>query len=242
METNPYSLTNESSQFAFQPETSDYVFKSSRVLSRWVIGLLAAVGVSSLIIGLADVTGNLMVPGFAAGEFEIEGLGLAIVGVMGLAALVLLPSLLACVITYCVWMYRSSANARALGATGLQYTPGWSVGYWFIPFLNLVRPYQAIKEIYQASVGDQVSFDGTESWKSNVVPGFFGAWWFCWVVSNILQRIESRADRFPNGLGPATIPIGIASTVLGRAAAVLAILVVREITNAQEKRSSSLSQ
>ncbi len=183
-----------------------------------------------------------MVPGFATGDFEFEGLGLALVGVMGLAALVLLPSLLACVITYCVWMYRSNANARALGATGLQYTPGWSVGYWFIPLLNLVRPYQATKEIYQASLGDQVDFSGTQNWTSNVVPGFFGAWWFCWVVSNILQRIESRADRLPNGLGPATIPIGIASTTLSVAAAVLAIMVVREITNTQENRISSRPQ
>ncbi len=40
METNPYSPSVQTSQFAFEPDTSGYTFKSSRVLSRWVIGLL----------------------------------------------------------------------------------------------------------------------------------------------------------------------------------------------------------
>ena len=32
-----------------------------------------------------------------------------------------------------------------------RFSPGWSVGWWFIPALNLLRPYQVIKEIWRGS-------------------------------------------------------------------------------------------
>src|SRR5262249_29946861 len=40
-----------------------------------------------------------------------------------------------------VWVYRANRNARALGAEGLAYSPGWSVGWFFVPLANLVMPY-----------------------------------------------------------------------------------------------------
>lgn len=55
------------------------------------------------------------------------------------------------IILFVKWIYRASFNARALGAQNMKFTPGWSVGYYFIPFLNLWRPYQAMKEIWKAS-------------------------------------------------------------------------------------------
>ncbi len=45
-------------------------------------------------------------------------------------------------IAWFVWLHRSVANARSLGVQ-TEATPGWSVGWWFIPFANLVKPYRA---------------------------------------------------------------------------------------------------
>lgn len=55
------------------------------------------------------------------------------------------------IILFAMWIYRANFNARSLGAQKMKFTPGWSVGYYFIPFLNLWRPYQAMKEIWKAS-------------------------------------------------------------------------------------------
>ncbi len=49
-------------------------------------------------------------------------------------------------------VHRANYNARALGATNLQYSPGWAVGCFFIPFACFVIPYQAVKEIWNASI------------------------------------------------------------------------------------------
>jgi len=49
------------------------------------------------------------------------------------------------------WIYRANYNARQLGAEGMNFTPGWSVGWYFVPIATLWKPYQAMKEIWKAS-------------------------------------------------------------------------------------------
>ncbi len=50
---------------------------------------------------------------------------------------------IASAVFFLMWFHRVYRNLPALGAAGLKYTPGWAVGFWFIPFLNFVRPAQA---------------------------------------------------------------------------------------------------
>ncbi len=52
------------------------------------------------------------------------------------------------------WTYLSNRNVRALGADGLEFTPGWAVGWYLIPIANLWKPHQALKEIFRASHPD----------------------------------------------------------------------------------------
>jgi hypothetical protein len=63
------------------------------------------------------------------------------------------------IVLICIWP-RANRNARALGATGMRFTPGWCVGWYFVPIMNLFRPYQAMKEIWMASVPS----DATPRW------------------------------------------------------------------------------
>ena len=55
------------------------------------------------------------------------------------------------IVLFCIWIYRANYNARQLGATDMQFSPGWAVGWNFIPIANLWKPYQAMREIWQAS-------------------------------------------------------------------------------------------
>lgn len=48
-------------------------------------------------------------------------------------------------------IYQSNQNARYLGAKDMAFTPAWSIGFYFIPIVSLWKPYQAMKEIRQAS-------------------------------------------------------------------------------------------
>src|SRR5712671_1363774 len=90
------------------------------------------------------------------------------------------------------WIHRANFNAHQLGALDMRFTPGWSIGWYFIPFANLWKPYQAMKEIWQAS-------DEPKNWPDREVPGLIPSWWFFWIITNLLGnatfRLSLHADQ-----------------------------------------------
>src|SRR4051812_12371242 len=65
-------------------------------------------------------------------------------GLAGSAGLVAMPRflvLLSCFLLVGMWIYRTNANAHALGGA-VSITPGWAVGWFVVPLANLVMPYQ----------------------------------------------------------------------------------------------------
>jgi Domain of unknown function (DUF4328) len=52
---------------------------------------------------------------------------------------------IAAVVIACIWQYRAASAARALGFPALR-SPGWGVGCWFVPIVNLWMPYQALRD------------------------------------------------------------------------------------------------
>ncbi len=69
-----------------------------------------------------------------------------------------------------VWTYRANANARGLGAATMRITPAWSVGWYFVPIANLVKPYDAMREIWRASAHPQ-------GWSQETDPLSLRWWW-----------------------------------------------------------------
>jgi hypothetical protein len=86
-----------------------------------------------------------------------------------------------------MWIYRANWNARAPGAKNMEFTPGWSVGWYFIPFANLVKPFQAMREIWQASQAPQF-----EDWRQAPSSALLPFWWFLWIANGILGQVALR--------------------------------------------------
>jgi hypothetical protein len=84
-------------------------------------------------------------------------------------------------VVFCVWIYRANANARALGASDMSITPGWSAGWFFVPFANLVKPFIAVREIWNASDSDPRDVSA-----SGGTPLIVAAWWCTWILTNSL--------------------------------------------------------
>jgi Domain of unknown function (DUF4328) len=38
------------------------------------------------------------------------------------------------------WVFRANESARLLGALEMKFTPGWAVGWYFVPLANLWKP------------------------------------------------------------------------------------------------------
>ncbi len=85
------------------------------------------------------------------------------------------------------WTYLSNRNARILGATDMEFTPGWAVGWYFVPIAFLWKPYQALKEIFKASHPDYA-----EDWRQAPHPGILPLWWTLWILSTFVDQAVFR--------------------------------------------------
>ncbi len=83
------------------------------------------------------------------------------------------------------WIYTAQINVRAMGAKKLTITPGWAVGYFFVPFLNLVRPFTAMTELWRGSANPA-------NWKNESFSPLLGFWWFFWLSSGIAGQVAMR--------------------------------------------------
>lgn len=109
-------------------------------------------------------------------------------------------------IAFLAWLYRARANLPALGITNARWGPGWAVGWWFIPFMNLVRPFQLVKEVWKASDREA----RPDSWRSIPTPAFLGWWWALFLISSFAGNVAGRLTL----RGPDTIDAMIASDAI----------------------------
>ena len=187
----------------------------------------AALGVASLLISLL----KFFFPSLAPTGEEISEPGVLVVALLELGlAVIEVVVYIATIVVFLMWLYRSYENLPSFGVrrNTLKYSSGWAVGSFFVPFVSLVIPYRAVKELWNKSVpnsGNLFSDLGP--------PGFFPLWWAAWLISNFANQTYLRLS-WQNELSiEASALFGIVTSILDIAAAVLAIMVVREIDRQQ---------
>ena len=114
------------------------------------------------------------------------------VGVLRLLAFV------ATVVAFCFWIHRASENLVGLGIDSQRFSPGWSVGWWFVPIAMLFRPYQVMKEIWSASYPSSVG-RGEAAWQDAPVSPLLGWWWLAWLVGGVVEYSAYRMFTLDEG-------------------------------------------
>ncbi len=142
---------------------------------------------------------------------------------------------LACIICYLLFVHRATTNLHVSNARGMSVSPGWAVGYSFIPFVNLVMIYRVMKEIWEASADPD---RGRHS-----APQLLGWWWGLYLGGNFLGRISEMfvpadaefADmtEFFDAFLPGSI-VGIISATAAIASTLCLMTIIRQIKDAQE--------
>ncbi len=134
-------------------------------------------------------------------------------------------------IVWLVWVYKSYASLTHLGTRRTRHMPGWTVLVWFVPFLNLVAPYQVVRELWLRSAGLNAAEPSTEE-KTPLVSG----WWALFLFSNLLALLAVAALRWLGIRGATTtLELLVATHTLRVGAAILAILIVRRIASFQRR-------
>jgi hypothetical protein len=93
-------------------------------------------------------------------------------------------------IVFIQWFRRAYFNLH-LRSSHLLYTDGWAAGSWFIPFLNLFRPFQIMKELY-VETARIFSKKGLSEEVSSTK--FLGWWWALWLINNTVAQYEFRTS------------------------------------------------
>lgn len=132
-----------------------------------------------------------------------------------------------------MWVHAANRAARELGAGEMQFTPGWAVGWFFVPIANFFQPYRVVNELWKASDPERPRSDST-AWKHAPSPPLIAGWWIALIVEGVLSRVISIAgDDTIEELQRLT-QLYIAADALGILTAFLAIQVVRGIDRRQQ--------
>ncbi len=139
----------------------------------WISVLIACVALVDDIAEFLQVQVGQISPDQVASNDPVQGfIGLLQSGLGILTGIIFLK-----------WIYRSYKNIQGFGAQGLRFSPGWAVGYYFIPILSLIRPVQVMNEIWRAS-------DDPRDWPKRPGSWLIASWWTLFLVYTGITQIS----------------------------------------------------
>jgi len=124
---------------------------------------------------------NLLSGSFSQAEAESNDARQQIIVVLRLVAMAVAG------FAFLKWVLLANFNCHGFGVPGMKFTPGWSIGWYFIPIANFWKPYQAMKEIWKVSTNPN-------DWQNEAGSPLLERWWASWLIFNILAQISYRAS------------------------------------------------
>jgi hypothetical protein len=184
-----------------------------------------AVIVVAIIVGIYEFHTYVNLP---AG-FDLEESLLPVDVATALLGLVQIVLFIILGITFLRWIHRTNRNLGALSGQRMRFTPGWSVGWYFIPIANLFKPYQAMKEIWEVSHKYQSASSST-----------LGLWWTLWIISSFVDEFALKSfmgAESATEYGSSSL-IYIVSYGIDIVLNIAALMLVTQIVNAYAKNYS----
>lgn len=154
----------------------------------------------------------------------------------GIIGILFLIVFILSVVAYGRFQYRAMKNLHALGAAGVVTSPGWSVGYFFVPIVNLWKPFGAVCQIWRGT------FDPENG--AARVPAIIGWWWAFWLITNFIDNASFRLTLKSGAFGDeimgidaymAALAFDIASSIFAIVAAILVLNFFRQVFDEQTK-------
>jgi Domain of unknown function (DUF4328) len=143
---------------------------------------------------------------------------------------------------FIAWTYRAYENLERTSVAGLRYDAKWAIAAWFIPVAWWIRPKQMLNDVWRA--GEPGVEVRDTSWHARPVSPLVHWWWALWVVAALIgiaagivgfdsDGVLSGRAEYEREQEAATVAApGILCTAC---AAILACLVVRRITDREER-------
>jgi len=244
---NPYASPgsrelNETARAALaQASTGRHArFSSARPRAKRVVFFFSA----AMLLLLAELAYHCVLVAFLLRAES--GLGVSSGEATGLAIADLALSLLHGVVRlalfalFLLWFQRAYRNLPSLGAAELSSSSMEAVLCFFIPFLNLVRPYQLAQEIWRGSDLSELDPEQKVVFSSALV-----GWWWVFVWISILLRLAAwYTNRYTGSAGNTLVAgealvavwFSMGAVLMQMIAALLGLHVVKTITTNQDEK------
>lgn len=149
------------------------------------------------------------------------------------ALMVNVPTILVSIasgVTFIMWLYRSRRNAERVSyPVEHRHSRGWVIGSWFVPIVNFWYPLQVVQDVWRAF--DPAQRDRPlQARDSN---GFILVWWLVFTLMSIVDRVASRLLLNEDTTMDTVATWTWGAAVITIAAAALAIVLVRRLTDLQ---------
>lgn len=218
-----------------------------RMLAALAIGAIVAQTIGQLAVGVLTFPMFDAVRGVAVSPYRLAPADRLeeVVRLMGWDGLFVLLTTAGAACFFIAWLYRARRNLEGAGVAGFSWARGWLVGSWFIPFANLVIPYRIVAEIADAS-------DRRSLWwvpGRTARRGLLAGWWTAWVALSLVQVVDNFTssvldEELPtveqlDAIKTVALAVVVLNMVLVVVAAVLAVLVIRQVTRHQYERATS---
>jgi Domain of unknown function (DUF4328) len=212
-----------------------------RYLSAWPRARFALAGLALGVVGqLVSVAGDA--DRISVTSLELQGRAISHADIsrsdqlFNLAGGFQLITMIVAAVLFLVWLHRIIRNGPALGGAELRFTPGWAVGWWFVPIANLVRPMQVLSEAWRTSTVE-MPISTRDARKSAKLPNFLRLWWVMWLFFWFFTAMVALAD---NGSGVKALhdaaTFDVALSLAYACAGLLCIVLVSRLTHKQARR------
>ena len=214
-------------------------YRSSKIYSYLVMACLGSILVCVVLFAIGCVI-MLVLPDMLVDLDSGLNANLGLL-LIGFASLPYTPVYILTVVLFLMWVYRSYRNLSPLKARNLEFSPGWAVGWWFVPLANFVKPFQIIRELWNESDPD---FDEDLGYMPSSLdtPETVGFWWAAFLISGFAFRISDRMVENDGSVNKYFPVAFLVASIINAAAAILAILIVKTITERQEERFRKIDQ
>jgi hypothetical protein len=154
------------------------------------------------------------------------------------ASNVLTPLFAICAFFTCRMTYRLMKNVHAWAGGGDLITPGWAVGWYFIPFANLVMPVRAVHQIWRETMSRVGRPD-----RGSPIP----AWWACYLGGGVVATLGAyligvaSVSQAPEAVARSLVVMA-AGFAMRAVAAGLLIAIFGALTRAQASLKDDLAE
>ncbi|HYF29804.1 MAG TPA: DUF4328 domain-containing protein [Chitinophagaceae bacterium] len=149
-----------------------------------------------------------------------------------LAAVINLIVRIITIVLFIRWFRRAYYNLHMAAPHEASYEEGWAAGAWFVPILNLFRPYQIMEEVW---TGTQRALP--HRFPDITPPTMVGVWWALYLGMNISANVvvfKALKIQDVYDLGPLSVWSLIAQG-FAIAATLVVIIMIKKISSFEDQ-------